>query len=122
MSPIYFNKGTLLVFLSALITAFLLSWIYEGNHGTLLIVQVMSYSCVFLEFTRDFKPRVNGVFPLFYILVPIGCYLTAQQKGIGSLVVYLLTVSFVFFIGRNRGKQSLKQSVGQTAGSTVDRD
>ena len=96
MSPIWFNIGAIWVVASALMCALFLSHFYEGDHGPLISLHVMSYACVLLEFSERLKPRINDVFPLIFLLIPIGAYFTYFQTGLFSLIAYVLTILLLY--------------------------
>jgi hypothetical protein len=106
MNYISFNKGSIFVFASAIIGALSMSHFYEGDYGALILVQVMSYVCVFLEYTLNFRPRVSGVIPLILIIVPVGGYLTYQQKGTTSLVAYVFSIALIYLIANRWQKRT----------------
>jgi hypothetical protein len=105
LSPIHINKGGVIVSALGLFSAFVISNISTGNYGTLLVVQLMCYSCVFFEFSRDNKPRINAIFPLIFVLAPVGCYMSYSQKGLFNLAMFTVSILLVFFWGKKFGRR-----------------
>ena len=91
------NAGVWITIGSVLPAGVLIQSIYQGEAPSMIMAYVFSLVCVALEFTENFKPRIDESFPFFVLVFPVGLTLAAMDGGWFEAVTYAGIVLLAFF-------------------------